>query len=67
MKLRVPGATSSTSEKHQGAGIPEGKNTQNRSAIKRNDWPCRNFVERNNSEIQQFQMNETGVYSNDAM
>ena len=26
--------------------MPEGKNTQNRSAIKRNDQPCGNVVER---------------------
>ena len=37
----------STSEKRQGARIPEGKNTQSHSAIKRNDRPCGNIVERN--------------------
>ena len=69
MRLSVPGVTTSTSEKHQGARIPEGKNTQSRSAIKRNDRPCGSIVE-HGSEIQQFQMNVmnvTGVYPNDAM
>ena len=47
MRLNVPNVATSTSKKHQGARIPEGKNTQNRSAIKRNDWPCGNIVERN--------------------
>ena len=37
----------STSEKRQGGRIPEGKNTQSHSAIKRNDRPCGNIVERN--------------------
>ena len=60
MRLSVLGVTTSSSEKHQEARIPEGKNTQIRSAIKRNDRPC-------GSEIQQFQMNATGVYPNDAM
>ena len=47
MRLNVPNVAASTWEKHQGACIPERKNTQNRSAIKRNDRPCGNIVERN--------------------
>ena len=47
MRLSVPGVTASTSEKHQGARIPEGKNTQSRSAIRRNDRPCGSIVEKN--------------------
>ena len=63
MKLNVPGVTTFTLEKHRGVRIPDGKNTQNRSAITL--WKhCR---EKHSSEIQQFEMNVTGVYSNDAM
>ena len=58
----MQGVTASTSKKHQGACIPEGKNTQSHSSAL---WKhCR---EKHGSEIQQFQMNVTGVYPNDAM
>ena len=46
-ELNVSGVTTSTFEKRQGARIPEGKNTQSHSAIKRNDRPCGNIAEGN--------------------
>ena len=47
MKLNVLGVRTPMLEKQQGACIQEGMNTKNHSAIKRNDWPCGNIVERN--------------------
>ena len=57
------------SEKHQGARILEEKNTWSYWPKRKRDQPSlwKHCKEKHNSEIQKFEMNVTGSYSNDAM